>query len=42
VHPHASPGLVERRGGPARFVLEIAVALSALIALRRLLRGRRG
>ena len=40
-HPHPKPSLVERRGGPARFAMEVAVVLSALLALRRLLRSRR-
>jgi hypothetical protein len=41
VHPHPKPSLVERRGGPARFAMEVAIVLSAIMALRRLLRGRR-
>lgn len=39
-HSHPSPSLVQRRGGPVRFALEIAVAVSALMALRRLVRQR--
>jgi hypothetical protein len=41
VHPHQAPSLVQRRGGLVRFALEIAVAVSALIALRRVLKRSR-
>ncbi len=40
VHPHPKPSLVERRGGPARFAMEVAAAVAGLLALRRLLRRR--
>ncbi len=41
IHPHPKPSLVQRRGGPARFAMEVAVLLSALMAARRFLRGRK-